>query len=151
MDFQKRMATNADREDIEALVFSILKEYGLPPEPDGMDADLGNIETSYIRSGGAFWVVVSDVGRNVGTLGLAPLRKGVVELRKMYLASEVRGQGWGKRLLSEAIEEARRLGFYRIELETSSRLETAIRLYRSFGFQQVVMDHILPRCDQAFA
>jgi putative acetyltransferase len=146
-----RIASNADGERIEALVYSVLKEYGLPPEPDGMDADLRDIETHYLQRGGVFWVIVQEDEQIIGTVGLSPLKESVVELRKMYLAPEARGQGLGKRLLTQAIDEARRLGFRRIELDTASRLEVAIRLYRSFGFQEIVCHHIGSRCDQAFA
>ena len=151
MDVEIRMASNADREQITGLVYSILEEYGLSPDPDDNDADLKDIDTYYLQRGGAFRVMVQEDGRIVGTVGLSPKGDGLVELKKMYLAPELRGQGLGKRLLTEAIEEARRSGFRRIELKTASRLETAICMYRSAGFQEIVLDHPISRCNQAFA
>ena len=146
-----RQATNADAESVRELIFGVLAEYGLTGDPDGVDADLTDIEANYIRSGGLFEVVEADDGQLVGSVGLLPLRGGVCELRKMYLAPEVRRQGLGKRLLERTLERARALGFRRVELETAGCLVEAINLYTRYGFHPVESDHLAARCDRAFA
>ena len=57
MQLTLRPATNQDQEAIEALVFGVLAEYGLKPDPDATDADLQDIEHSYIARGGLFDVL----------------------------------------------------------------------------------------------
>jgi putative acetyltransferase len=52
-----RPANNKDREDVANLVFNILKEYNLRPDPQSTNADLKNIERSYFERGGAFCVL----------------------------------------------------------------------------------------------
>jgi hypothetical protein len=47
-----RMANNRDREQVVALVASILSEYGLPHDPESKDSDLKHLEENYIQSGG---------------------------------------------------------------------------------------------------
>ena len=42
-----RPADNTDCEEIAKLVYSILQEYNLRPDPDSTDADLKDIEQSY--------------------------------------------------------------------------------------------------------
>ena len=145
-----RPATNADADEVRALVFGVLAEYGLSPDPDGTDADLADLEASYGARGGAF-DVVEDEGRIVGSVGLYALEGGVCELRKMYLARETRGQGLGKRVLEHALDRARALGFRRVELETASVLVEAIGLYTRYGFSPVDPAHLSPRCNRAFA
>ena len=49
------------------------------------------------------------------------------------------------------IERAKALGFKRVVLETSSKLEVARYLYRSFGFKAVTSDHLASRADEAYA
>lgn len=146
-----RSATNADAEKIRALVFGILTEYGMHGDPEGMDADLDDIEAGYLARGGMFTILEREDGALIGTIGLYPKSEGVCELRKMYLAREARGQGLGKRLLQEALDQARRLHFRRIELETSSRLVEAIGLYTRYGFRPIATEHICERCDRALA
>lgn len=146
-----RSATNQDAAEVRALIFGVLAEYGLCGDPTGTDADLDDIETSYIGRGGLFDVLLGDDGRIVGTVGLYPLEHGVCELRKMYLRAETRGQGLGRRLLDHALDRARALGFRRVVLETNSKLVEAIGLYTRYGFQPVAHDHLASRCDQSYA
>ena len=139
--FEVRPATNADAEAVRGVVFAALREHGLTPDPEGTDADLYDLDSAYAGTGGSFDVLVDAQGLVVGTVGVSPLGAGRCELRKMYLAPELRGRGLGKRLLLHALERARQLGFRRVELETASVLRAAIRLYESFGFRPFAPDH----------
>jgi len=146
----RRAASNADCEEAAALVRRVLAEHGLAPDGDG-GADLVDLERGYWSRGGRFDVLCDGAGRVVGTVGLRPLDASRIELRRMSLAPEWRRQGHGRALLEHALAEARRLGFARVELETSSALGPAIALYRSFGFTPVTQDRCGTACDQAFA
>ena len=149
-DYELRSATNADSHAIKELVFAVLREYQLQPDPDGTDADLNDIETSYLRSGGCFDVLVDVPGAIVGSVGLYPIDSVTCELRKMYLSQQVRGQGQGRRLLEHALERAKEIGFRRIVLETASVLKEAIALYRRYGFRPYQATHLSQRCDGAY-
>jgi putative acetyltransferase len=144
-----RPASNHDRPAIERLVFGCLREFGLSPDAH-TDADLVDIEASYLRSGGMFDVLVSPSGEIVGTIGLLPATKTTCELRKMYLDKCVRGQGHGRRLLEHALSRAKQLGFTRITLETANVLQTAVALYERYGFKQYTAEHRSCRCDRTY-
>lgn len=146
-----RPATNADSDAVRSLVFAVLVEYGLKPDPGCTDADLDDIEQSYLARGGVFHVLEAQNGSIVGSYGLYPTEAGVCELRKMYLHRDYRGKGLGRRLLEGALAHARQSGFRRITLETASVLKEAIGLYESYGFKPVKTDHLSCRCDQAYA
>jgi putative acetyltransferase len=144
---QFRAATNADRAAVEKLVFGVLREYGLKPDPETTDADLRDITGFYA----SFDVLVDDAGEIVGTVGLRRENETECELRKMYLARETRGQGWGKRLLDRAMEQARARGFKRMTLETASVLREAIALYERNGFRRYTPKHsVAARCDATY-
>lgn len=145
-----RPATNRDLPAIREVVFSVLTEYGLRPDPGATDRDLDDIEASYVKSGGVFQVVVAADDEIVGTAGLMPLSDRRAELRKMYVKPAFRGRGLGKRLLENMLDAARRRGFDQIWLETNAVLREAIALYRRYGFAPVPCDHLSPRCDQAY-
>lgn len=49
-----RSARNTDTDAIKQLVFSVLDEYGLKPDPASTDQDLDDIEEQYFRRGGFF-------------------------------------------------------------------------------------------------
>jgi len=151
-----RPAGNADRERVKSLVGSVLREYGLTPEPLGTDADLEDLEKNYINRGGVFELLEDANGELLGTVGLYPMpsvdaeKPKTVELRKMYFVPQLRGQGWGKKTMTRMIETARELGFKRIILETHSVLKEAIGLYKSFGFLPSCEGKHSARCDQVF-
>ena len=145
-----RDATNADCDAVRELVFAVLAEYGLKSDPGRTDADLSDIEQSYRARGGLFRVLESSDGSIIGAYGLYPMEDGTCELRKMYLRHQWRGQGLGRRLLDDALAQARRLGFARVVLETASVLKEAIALYERYGFAPYHPDHLSSRCDQAY-
>lgn len=132
------------------MVFGVLAEFGLKPDPSTTDSDLQNIELSYIASGGMFDVLMDGAGRVVGSVGLFPVSSSICELRKMYLATTVRGFGYGRRLLEHALDCARELGFGRVVLETASVLSEAVALYERYDFRRYTPEHLAPRCDAAY-
>lgn len=136
-----REATNADCNRIQNLVFAVLAEYGLESDPEGTDSDLADIERNYIQRGGVFEIIEDREGRLLGTAALFPVDRETVELRKMYFDKELRGRGWGSRMLQRLIDRSRGLGFKRIYLETASVLTEATRLYEKFGFVQTDETH----------
>lgn len=145
-----RPATNSDAPQITQLVFDSLAEFALQADPGGTDADLADIEQSYLAPGGMFDVLVNDAGGIVGAIGLLPVSPTTCELRKMYLAPQVRGRGWGRRLLDHALVRAAERGFTRVELETASVLKAAVALYERTGFQPFTPDHLAARADRAY-
>jgi putative acetyltransferase len=145
-----RQATRADQEQVRRLVFGVLGEFGLEPSPESTDADLNDIEGAYLNSGGMFEIIERSDGQVVGSVGIYPMEDGLCELRKMYLAADVRGRGLGKLLLERALSHARKAGFRAVMLETASVLKEAVRLYTSYGFQPAKLEHLASRADQAF-
>jgi putative acetyltransferase len=145
-----RSASNRDRGRVAELVFGVLAEYGLEPDPETTDADLQNIEANYLQRGGLFEVIEDNRANLLGSFGLYPVNETTCELRKMYFVPGARGLGLGKYVLERAIARARALGFKQIVLETSSKLIAANRLYTKFGFKPIESDHLAARADQAY-
>jgi molybdate transport system substrate-binding protein len=145
-----RRATPADSSEARELVFTVLAEYGFAPEPQGTDADLADLGAGFLAGGGMFDVAVDPDGRLAACCGMKILEDGRLELRKMYVRGDRRGQGLGRRLLERALAWARARGHRRVELETASRLQEAIALYRKAGFVPRPGKPDTCRCDLAF-
>jgi DNA-binding MarR family transcriptional regulator/GNAT superfamily N-acetyltransferase len=62
---------------------------------------------------------------------------GPAEIKRMWIAPEVRGLGLGRRLLAELEARAAARGVRTLRLETNRALAEAISLYRSAGFREV--------------
>ena len=145
-----RAANNQDIPAIKELIFKVLLEFGLQPDPESTDADLNDIETNYHQNNGVFHVIENPDGEIIGTGGITRDSPTSCELRKMYLAKSTRGLGLGKKMLQQLLFDARKLGYKQVTLETASVLENAIALYKGAGFIPFRPDHLAARCDQAY-
>lgn len=70
------------------------------------------------------------------------------ELAKMAVSPEAQGLGIGHQLGKKVIEKAKALGARSLFLESNTKLQPALRLYKKLGFQE--MEHIptpYERCD----
>ena len=97
----------------------------LPAEPDEMRPPAG------------LFLVATLHGEPVGCGALKFHGDEPTELKRMWVASSVRGLGVGRQLLQELELRAVELGSSTIRLETNRTLEEAIALYRSAGYREV--------------
>ncbi|KAB8185241.1 GNAT family N-acetyltransferase [Lysobacter maris] len=97
-------------------------------------AVLSEPEQHILEPGGAILIaVVGDEA--VGTCALMVDAPGVYELTKMAVTERHQGLGIGRKLMDAAIAEFERLGGRELFLESQQRLQPALRLYESVGFE----------------
>ena len=75
--------------------------------------------------------------RALGCGGLRPLAAGRVELKRMYVEPQARGQGVGRLLLLELVDRAKAGGLRQIWLEVGTEQPAAVGLYLSEGFTPI--------------
>lgn len=149
-DFLIRDWEPGDRLSAAAIIGSVLAEYGLGWEPTVADRDVLEIETYYQLTNGEFWVVERQ-GNLVGTAAYYPIQRGqnAVEIRKMYLLPEARGQGLGRFILHQLERAIATRGYDQIWIETASVLREAVKLYESSGYQPAEGVET-KRCDRVY-
>ena len=135
-EFLIRDWQESDRSVAAEVIRQVLSEYGLPWQPEVADRDVIEVESAYLEVGGEFWVVEQD-STIVGTAAYQPIARGqnAVEIRKMYLLPEVRGQGLGKYLLTQLETAIAIKDYQEIWIETASVLKEAVKLYEFNGYQ----------------
>ncbi|XP_051010795.1 probable N-acetyltransferase CML1 [Acomys russatus] len=103
--------------------------------------DMADITKSYLNArGSCFWVAES--GRQVvGTVAALPVKDPPVgrkqlELFRLSVSSQHRGQGIAKALIRTVLQFARDQGYSDVLLETSTLQQGAMTLYLGLGFQR---------------
>jgi ribosomal protein S18 acetylase RimI-like enzyme len=76
-------------------------------------------------------------GRSIGCGALKLSDPGIGEIKRMWVATDARGQGLGGRLLTELEGRARAAGKSSTRLETNRHLTAAIAMYRRHGYREV--------------
>lgn len=104
------------------------------------------LDPDEVAPGTGVFLVAELAGRAVGCGALRCLRTPelirelgprVAEVKRMFVAHDVRGKGVGRALLERLEAEARALGMTRLVLETGTRQTRALALYRSAGFSEI--------------
>lgn len=106
---------------------------GLSQQRD--EADLRAIDEIYLRSGGEFLLGFIDE-RLVAMGGFQRLSESAAELRRMRIARDLQGQGYGTLLLRELERRAFRCGVRTLSLEAARRRPLTLEFYRRHGYQE---------------
>ena len=101
-----------------------------------VDAELKILADIYLPGEGAVLIAESD-GEPLGTVAVRPRATGEAEIRRLFVLRHARQRGLGKRLLQEAVELARNMGYLSIKLDTFRSQPGPQALYRSLGFEEV--------------
>lgn len=144
--FHFRAIRKDDEKSVRNIIFSILGDYGLELNIEEVDKDLFDIVEAY--KDGLFGVVeLIDEHKIIGSFALFPISNEVVELRKMYLQKEFRGQGIGRWIMQFIEAYSISKGFKLITLESASVLKEALFLYEKSDFVHSNACNHTSRCD----
>ncbi len=106
---------------------------GMSQEED--EADLMAVEDVYLRRQGEF--LLGFVGeRLVAMGGFKRLSDDLADLRRMRIARELQGQGYGTELLRELERRAFQSGVRTLCLDTARRRPLTLNFYGKHGYQQ---------------
>ena len=107
-------------------------EIGKAFEPDGRHSFYNDIEKEF----DCFWCLLTDE-KVTGTVGIRKEDDTTAELKAMYLSKELRGKGYGYKLLDLAMTYSKEKGYKRVVLDSMSKYEAALKLYEKYGFKRI--------------
>jgi ribosomal protein S18 acetylase RimI-like enzyme len=145
-----RTAKLEHKKKIVQLVKNGLKEFGFIYSPSTSESDIENFEMVYLHKGNIFLIMDTFQGELIATGALIKDNSiNYFKIRKMYVAKDHRGLGYGKLMLERLIElaKSKQEKVFNIVLETSNYMKSAINLYRNYGFNEVKIKPKSPRCD----
>src|ERR1700722_8210231 len=101
-----------------------------------IENELQNITTEYGVPSGCFFIARTSE-KAVGCIGLRKHKDGICEMKRLYVMPEIRGQGIGKLLIQRVIEEARKLNYRKMLLDTLPTMTAAQEIYKDLGFTEI--------------
>lgn len=105
------------------------------------DEEVLSKPNTYIIDKGGFIFFAMKNGTVVGTVALMPTeKKGTLELTKMAVLPQVRGQKIGQKLLQHCIDFGKSQNLDGLLLYSNTKLENAIYLYRKYGFKELELE-----------
>jgi ribosomal protein S18 acetylase RimI-like enzyme len=121
-------------------VRALLREYergvGVDLCFQDFDRELAGLPGDYAPPRGALLVAEVE-GAIAGCVALRPLEGDGCEMKRLFARPAARGHGLGRALTMAIIEEARRLGYTRMRLDTLPSMREAIALYGRLGFRDI--------------
>lgn len=94
---------------------------------------MDNLAVEHARPGGVI-LLAEQNGSAVGCGMTHALTPEMAEIKRVYIAPTARNQGLAGQICEALIEQARRDGYQRVVLDTSTQLPSAQRLYERLGF-----------------
>jgi putative acetyltransferase len=121
-------------------VRSLFQEYAdsLDFELDFQDfrEELATLPGKYAPPLGAI-LVAKENGETVGCVAVRPIGVATCEMKRLYVKPSHRGKRIGRNLALAIIEEAKKIGYEVMRLDTVVAMKEASALYRTLGFQPI--------------
>ncbi len=124
-------------EHIKTLNYEWLENYFRIEEGDVLSL---SDPKQYIIDKGGFIFFAKFENQVVGTASLLKKNESEFELGKMAVTTDMQGKGIGRKLLEHCLLFAKKNQIRSLVLYTNTQLQSAIYLYREYGFQEIELE-----------
>jgi GNAT superfamily N-acetyltransferase len=132
-----RYITGLDRmEDIKQLFLEYAESLPIDLGFQNFEAELKSLPGKYGPPDGVLIMALLD-DYPAGCIALRKISENVCEMKRLYVREKYQGFGIGKKLITMAIEDATKLGYGSMRLDTLPSMKKAQDLYTSFGFYDI--------------
>jgi enamine deaminase RidA (YjgF/YER057c/UK114 family)/GNAT superfamily N-acetyltransferase len=126
--------TGEDITEIKELFMQYGASEGYEYDFDGFDKEVESVAEVYAPPKNRLFLARYD-GQPAGCVALKHINDEVCEMKRQFVRPDFRGQGIGKGLALKVIEEARKMGYKRVRLDTAKSMKNALLLYYSLGYK----------------
>lgn len=101
------------------------------------DEEVASLPGKYALPKGRLFLAFSDE-KLAGCVALRKLEDGICEMKRLFVRENARGQKIGIALIEKLFEEARKIGYEKMRLDTfPAKMGKAVSLYESYGFYEI--------------
>lgn len=100
------------------------------------DEEIEHLEMKYGMPYGRLYLIYYDE-RLAGCIGLRKIDNQNCEMKRLYIRPELRGKKLANVLVEKIIEDAKKIGYSYMLLDTLPFLQSAIHIYKEFGFYEI--------------
>ncbi|MEQ9425269.1 MAG: GNAT family N-acetyltransferase [Cyclobacteriaceae bacterium] len=138
----KKLGVSED-EGTRSMIRNVLLEFGgIGIDSYYFDDELDYLVETYNRKGHRMMVAIKD-GEVIGSAGIKPMRcdagqliEEVCELQKVYVKTQYRDKGIGRRLIRRVFQEARSMGYTNCHVTTNPIFKQFESLLVQLGFEK---------------
>lgn len=132
----KMAETATDFANAKKLILEYVDWLGIDLSFQNFDKEMAGLPEMYNhKDGGLFIAYINEEA--VGIAGIRRFNKNDGEIKRMFVQPNSRGLGIGQLLLNHCIDNARKLNYDTIKLDTADFMKSAIKLYTDHGFKEI--------------
>lgn len=98
--------------------------------------EINSLEEKYGLPEGRLFIASVD-HKPAGCVALRKINNDICEIKRLYVKPGNRGKHIGKKLMEQAIEAAKEIGYKHIRLDTFPFMKEAIAMYENYGFYKI--------------
>lgn len=123
--------------EIKELIKIYTASIGRNLDFQNLDEELQDFPSKYSYPKGKLLAAISDEGEVIGCVAYTKKSDTRSEMKRLYVKPEYRRLHAGGALVEGIISEAKNDGFREMVLDTLSPMQSAVNLYKSFGFVEI--------------
>lgn len=127
-------ATDHEIDELKELFIQYGASEGYEYDFEGFDKEVEKVTEIYAPPHNRLFLARYD-GQPAGCVALKRIDAEVCEMKRQFVRPDFRGQGIGKGLALKVIDEARKIGYKRVRLDTAKSMKNALLLYYSLGYK----------------
>ena len=129
--------TQSDLDDARTLFKEYEAALGISLCFQNFAEELANLPGEYAQPRGRL-LLAREYDQLLGCIALRPVGPTTCEMKRLFVRPEHRDRRLGRVLVEAIIEEARKIGYTHMRLDTMpGKMDRAIALYRSIGFVEI--------------
>lgn len=150
MSFEIRtVSASADLETARRLFREYAESLSFDLDFQDFETELATLPGKYAPPTGCI-LLAMDGETALGCVAVRPLDEDVCEMKRLYVRPEHRGRRAGRLLAERIIDEARRMGYRAMRLDTVDSMIEANALYAHLGFSPIDAYRYNPLEDAAY-